>query len=194
MSNSDRLVNKLWSYCNVLRDDGLSYQDYLEQLTFLLCLKMADEWVKLMGGEHPVPKGYRWGDLSAPSMEGVKLDQEAVAAGQPADTAPFIEAPLLFVEPYAVSHFEENVAPGPRLPILRRGKPEIGAGESLLCHESHKTRMDDGLNWRVPVVDGQQHRVGARRQSTQQDASDDARLDFWRGVGGRRSQDRCGLW
>ena len=43
MSGSKQLVDKLWSYCNVLRDDGLSYQDYLEQLTFLLFLKMADE-------------------------------------------------------------------------------------------------------------------------------------------------------
>ena len=33
---SERIVKKLWSYCQVLRDDGLSYQDYLEQLTFLL--------------------------------------------------------------------------------------------------------------------------------------------------------------
>jgi type I restriction-modification system DNA methylase subunit len=40
---SERIVKKLWSYCQVLRDDGLSYQDYLEQLTFLLFLKMADE-------------------------------------------------------------------------------------------------------------------------------------------------------
>ena len=44
---SNRLVQKLWSYCQVLRDDGLSYQDYLEQLTFLLFLKMADEREKL---------------------------------------------------------------------------------------------------------------------------------------------------
>lgn len=76
MSESDRLVKKLWSYCNLLRDDGLSYQDYLEQLTFLLFLKMADERVALMGGEHPVPEGYRWSDLSAPSMEGVKLEEQ----------------------------------------------------------------------------------------------------------------------
>jgi len=33
---ANRIVGKLWSYCHVLRDDGLSYQDYLEQLTFLL--------------------------------------------------------------------------------------------------------------------------------------------------------------
>jgi type I restriction enzyme M protein len=43
MSDSAAIVQKLWNYCNVLRDDGLSYQDYLEQLTSLLFLKMADE-------------------------------------------------------------------------------------------------------------------------------------------------------
>ena len=43
MSDSATIVQKLWNYCNVLRDDGLSYQDYIEQLTFLLFLKMADE-------------------------------------------------------------------------------------------------------------------------------------------------------
>ena len=40
---SNGIVQKLWNYCNVLRDDGLSYGDYVEQLTFLLFLKMADE-------------------------------------------------------------------------------------------------------------------------------------------------------
>jgi type I restriction-modification system DNA methylase subunit len=43
MSNPTALVQKLWNYCNILRDDGLSYGDYVEQLTFLLFLKMADE-------------------------------------------------------------------------------------------------------------------------------------------------------
>ena len=43
MSNPQQLVQKLWNYCNILRDDGLSYGDYVEQLTFLLFLKMADE-------------------------------------------------------------------------------------------------------------------------------------------------------
>ncbi|MGB7769835.1 MAG: type I restriction-modification system subunit M N-terminal domain-containing protein, partial [Verrucomicrobiia bacterium] len=41
MSNPQQLVQKLWNYCNILRDDGLSYGDYVEQLTFLLFLKMA---------------------------------------------------------------------------------------------------------------------------------------------------------
>jgi type I restriction enzyme M protein len=44
--NSNGLVQRLWNYCSVLRDDGLSYGDYLEQLTYLLFLKMADEQTK----------------------------------------------------------------------------------------------------------------------------------------------------
>jgi type I restriction enzyme M protein len=72
---ANRIVQKLWSYCNVLRDDGLSYQDYLEQLTFLLFLKMADERAHLTGEEQPIPAGHRWADLAAPQMEGVELEQ-----------------------------------------------------------------------------------------------------------------------
>jgi type I restriction enzyme M protein len=38
------IVSKVWSFCNTLRDDGVGYGDYLEQLTYLLFLKMADEY------------------------------------------------------------------------------------------------------------------------------------------------------
>ena len=72
--NAGRIVQKLWSYCHVLRDDGLSYQDYLEQLTFLLFLKMADERAALLNREQPIPKGYRWSDLASPQMEGDRLE------------------------------------------------------------------------------------------------------------------------
>lgn len=72
---SNRIVQKLWSYCNVLRDDGLSYQDYLEQLTFLLFLKMADERARLTGGPQPIPEGYRWANLADPQMEGARLEE-----------------------------------------------------------------------------------------------------------------------
>ena len=41
--NSATIVEKLWNYCNVLRDDGMSYGDYVEQLTCPLFLRMADE-------------------------------------------------------------------------------------------------------------------------------------------------------
>lgn len=45
-SNTNSIVSKVWSFCNTLRDDGVSYGDYLEQLTYLLFLKMADEYTK----------------------------------------------------------------------------------------------------------------------------------------------------
>jgi len=47
VTDQQALVQKLWNYCNVLRDDGLSYGDYIEQLTYLLFLKMADEQTRL---------------------------------------------------------------------------------------------------------------------------------------------------
>lgn len=56
-------------------DDGLSYQDYLAQLKFLLFLKMADERAALTGEPQAVPAGFRWVDLANPKMEGVKLEQ-----------------------------------------------------------------------------------------------------------------------
>lgn len=61
MSNPQQLVQKLWNYCNILRDDGLSYGDYVEQLTFLLFLKMADEQSKPpFNKQSPIPKGFNW--------------------------------------------------------------------------------------------------------------------------------------
>jgi type I restriction enzyme M protein len=58
------IVQKLWNYCNVLRDDGMSYGDYVEQLTFLLFLKMADERTKKpFDQKSPVPSGYDWPSL-----------------------------------------------------------------------------------------------------------------------------------
>src|SRR5206468_12320197 len=74
MSDAGRLVQKLWSYCNVLRDDGLSYLEYIEQLTYLLFLKMAEERSQILGEEQAIPGGYRWSGLSNPQMEGERLE------------------------------------------------------------------------------------------------------------------------
>lgn len=45
-NNTSAIVSKVWSFCNPLRDIGVGYGDYLEQLTYLLFLKMADEFSK----------------------------------------------------------------------------------------------------------------------------------------------------
>ena len=64
MSNPQQIVQKLWNYCNILRDDGLSYGDYLEQLTFLLFLKMADEQSRPpFNKKSPIPEKYSWPEL-----------------------------------------------------------------------------------------------------------------------------------
>jgi type I restriction enzyme M protein len=62
-SQSSAIVQRLWNYCNVLRDDGMSYGDYVEQLTYLLFLKMADEQVRMLGKERVIPEGYGWQSL-----------------------------------------------------------------------------------------------------------------------------------
>ena len=51
------IVNKLWGFCHTLRHDGIDYGDYIEQLTYLLFLKMADE------KEVHIPNGYDWDSL-----------------------------------------------------------------------------------------------------------------------------------
>lgn len=61
---SQGIVQKLWNYCNILRDDGLSYGDYVEQLTFLLFLKMADEQSRPPFSRHShIPAAYNWQSL-----------------------------------------------------------------------------------------------------------------------------------
>jgi len=73
MTQSNQLVNKLWNYCNILRDDGLSYGDYVEQLTYLLFLKMDDERTKEpYNHKSDIPKKYNWQSLL--DKEGAELE------------------------------------------------------------------------------------------------------------------------
>jgi type I restriction enzyme M protein len=73
--NQQAIVAKLWNYCNVLRDDGLSYGDYVEQLTYMLFLKMADERTKPPFNQEPiVPAGLDWQSLL--DADGVALEAQ----------------------------------------------------------------------------------------------------------------------
>ena len=58
MSTQD-LINKLWNLCNLLRDDGVTYHEYLNELTYLIFLKMVEE----TGQEELIPEGFRWSDI-----------------------------------------------------------------------------------------------------------------------------------
>ncbi len=64
MTDPKQLVQKLWNYCDILRDDGLSYGDYVEQLTYLLFLKMDDERTKPpFNKKSDIPGKYNWQSL-----------------------------------------------------------------------------------------------------------------------------------
>lgn len=65
MSNTNTaVVSKIWAFCNTLRDDGVGYGDYLEQLTYLLFLKMADEYSRPpYSRPMSIPAAYSWQSL-----------------------------------------------------------------------------------------------------------------------------------
>ena len=72
-SEASPIVQRVWNYCNVLRDDGVSYGDYVEQLTYLLFLKMADEQTKLLGKPSHIPNDCQWQSLT--SKDGTALEE-----------------------------------------------------------------------------------------------------------------------
>jgi type I restriction enzyme M protein len=65
--NTQEIVGKLWNLCNVLRDDGITYHQYVTELTYILFLKMAKE----TGAETNIPEEYRWNKLVA--LDGIEL-------------------------------------------------------------------------------------------------------------------------
>ncbi|WP_103028027.1 type I restriction-modification system subunit M [Salinibacter altiplanensis] len=75
---SPQIVQRLWDFCDVLRDDGVSYGDYVEQLTYLLFLKM-DQERRQIGKDSSIPDEYRWERLLK-DEEGNKLKGEALAS------------------------------------------------------------------------------------------------------------------
>ena len=67
MTNND-IVQKLWNLCDVLRDDGINYSDYVTELVLLLFIKMKYENTEAgLLNKHKLPEGCRWPDLSSKS-------------------------------------------------------------------------------------------------------------------------------
>lgn len=72
------IVAKVWSFCTTLRDDGVGYGDYLEQLTYLIFLKMADEYGKPpYDRDIGIPAGFDWTSLT--TKRGAELEAHYVA-------------------------------------------------------------------------------------------------------------------
>ena len=88
--NSASIVSKVWRFCTTLRDDGVGYGNYLEQLTHLIFLKMADEYARPpYGRDVGIPKGYAWPSLTtvaARSLKRTTLPQRANLCEWPTST------------------------------------------------------------------------------------------------------------
>ena len=69
----EQLVSKVWNYAHVLRDQGISYRDYIEQITYLLFLKMDDERVTLLEEASAIPPEWNWSHLSGKSGDELEL-------------------------------------------------------------------------------------------------------------------------
>ncbi|MCM1214307.1 MAG: type I restriction-modification system subunit M [Lachnospiraceae bacterium] len=73
--NTSTIISKVWGLCAPLRDDGVSYGDYLEQLTYLIFLKMSDEYAKPpYQRETGIPSGYGWSDMR--DLKGAELEEQ----------------------------------------------------------------------------------------------------------------------
>jgi type I restriction enzyme M protein len=73
--DKDQIVSKIWNLCSVLRDDGVSYSDYLEQITYLIFLKMAHERTKAPYNQPSIiPNQWSWESLA--DKDGDKLEEQ----------------------------------------------------------------------------------------------------------------------
>lgn len=144
-----QIVQKLWSYCNVLRDDGLSYGDYLEQLTYLLFLKMAHERTEPPWSQKsPIPRGLDWPTL-------VKKDGDALEVHYRHTLTELGKQPDIHCVPPAVLSrlLEPSELRSVGEPVL-----ESGAVRRLQCvsflgalsprrYQARGARGDDGSRW-----------------------------------------------
>lgn len=68
--NNNEIVQKLWKLCDVLRDDGITYTDYVTELVLLLFIKMETEQAEAGITQHVLPEGCRWSDIA--TQTGIK--------------------------------------------------------------------------------------------------------------------------
>ena len=93
--NTSNLIQKVWNFCHTLRDDGVGYGDYLEQLTYLLFLKMAHEYAQEpYNRDTHIPEGYDWATLR--SKVGEPLEAHYLATLHKLGTGPGMLGAIFF--------------------------------------------------------------------------------------------------
>ena len=77
--NTQSIISKVWSFCTTLRDDGVGYGDYLTQITYLIFLKMADEYSKPpYNRDVGVPEEYNWKSIKSESGAALEVQYVSV--------------------------------------------------------------------------------------------------------------------
>jgi type I restriction enzyme M protein len=109
MAQEQNIVAKLWHLCNILRESGISYPEYVTELTYVLFLKMAQE----TGAEKQLPAGYRWEDLSSKSGKAQfqfysKLLRRLASADDPQTRDIFADAKTILSHPKYLSLLVEE--------------------------------------------------------------------------------------
>ena len=88
MTSPGALVNKVWNYAHVLRDEGVCYGDYIEQITYLLFLKMDQERHGLLGEASRIPAEWRWSALKVKDGDDARAAVPAHAGSAGARAGP----------------------------------------------------------------------------------------------------------
>ncbi len=101
--NSENIVQKLWGLCNILRGDGISYHEYISELTYLLFLKIAEE----TGTEDLLPSRYRWKDLVGYKGEKLLLHYQEMLTHLGGEAAETIRD--IYAFPTTVFNHSENL-------------------------------------------------------------------------------------
>ena len=111
MTATHDIVQKLWNFCNLLRDDGVTYMQYVTELTYLLFLKLLQE----QDQEAMLPEGYRWDDLKqVGETELIKFYKELLEvlgedASQPKMQAIFVNAQSSIKKPTILKKLITNL-------------------------------------------------------------------------------------
>lgn len=159
---TESIISKVWSFCTTLRDDGVGYGDYLEQLTYLIFLKMADEYGRApYNRDVGVPEEYSWAKLKplkGAELEGhyvVTLRELAKAKGMLGQI--FTKAQNKIQDPAKLSRLIEMIGSTDWVMLDSDTKGDIYEG--ILEKNAEDTKSG------AYTVDAQDHRAGGGRAS-----------------------------
>ena len=213
MPTTQDIVQKLWNLCHVLRDDGVTYHQYVTELTYLLFLKMAKE----TGSEAQLPKGYRWDDLA--KQDGVELldfYKQLLVTSAPkgsarvqaifanaVDLVPAAPQPRARSSTHRRARLVQREARGPRRPVRGPAREERGGEEerrravlhAAAAHRVHG-RAHQAAARRARAGPGRRHRRLPHQRRPLRQAGDrrSARTPISRSVLSARHQADAGLW